>query len=68
MIALAGALGIGTVAEGVEKAEAAETPSALGCDHVQGYLIARPMAFGDTLVWLAESDMRSAAGTASRLA
>ncbi|PZQ49653.1 MAG: diguanylate cyclase [Rhodovulum sulfidophilum] len=52
MIAMAGALGIHTLAEGVETPEAMETLRALGCDLAQGYLIARPMALGDTFDWL----------------
>lgn len=53
MIAMARALGIHTLAEGVETAEAREVLRALGCDQLQGYLIARPMSLADTLDWLA---------------
>jgi diguanylate cyclase (GGDEF)-like protein len=52
MIAMAGALGIDTLAEGVETPEALEVLRGLGCDLAQGYLIARPMAVGDTFDWL----------------
>ncbi len=42
-VALAGALGASVVAEGVETTEQLETLIGLGCDRMQGYLIARPM-------------------------
>ena len=37
------ALGLTSVAEGVERPEQLTALAALGCDHVQGYLFARPM-------------------------
>ena len=43
MIAMAHALGIGTLAEGVETEAALAVLRRLGCDRVQGYLIAQPM-------------------------
>ncbi|TPE50455.1 putative bifunctional diguanylate cyclase/phosphodiesterase [Amaricoccus solimangrovi] len=52
MIAMAGALGIGTLAEGVESRAAAEVLRELGCDLAQGYLIAKPMPLGETFDWL----------------
>jgi EAL domain-containing protein (putative c-di-GMP-specific phosphodiesterase class I) len=54
MIAMARALGIRTLAEGVETAEAAATLRALGCDHIQGYAVAQPMSHAETFGWLAE--------------
>lgn len=42
--AMAHALGITTIAEGVETAEQAEILTALGCDFAQGYHFARPVA------------------------
>jgi predicted signal transduction protein with EAL and GGDEF domain len=40
--AMASALGVGVVAEGVETAEQAAEAQALGCDWAQGYYFARP--------------------------
>jgi diguanylate cyclase (GGDEF)-like protein len=53
MIAMAHALGIATLAEGVETEAARATLAHLGCDAVQGYLVGRPMPLADTLPWLA---------------
>ena len=54
MIAMARALGIGTLAEGVETEAARDDAArALGCDQFQGYLVARPMSLAETLRWLA---------------
>ncbi len=44
MIELAHHLGLGVVAEGVETPESRMQLAALGCDHIQGYLIGRPAA------------------------
>lgn len=44
-------LGIETLAEGVETPEEHSTLAQLGCGHVQGYGIARPMPFEDTIGW-----------------
>jgi diguanylate cyclase (GGDEF)-like protein len=52
MIAMARALGIRTLAEGVETPEAEATLRALGCDHAQGYLVSRPMSREETFGWL----------------
>jgi EAL domain-containing protein (putative c-di-GMP-specific phosphodiesterase class I)/signal transduction histidine kinase/DNA-binding response OmpR family regulator len=45
-------LGLSTVAEGVETVEDLELVRSLGCDGVQGYLIARPMELEGLLTWL----------------
>ena len=55
MIAMAHALGIGTLAEGVETEAARSVLRELGCDRFQGYLVARPMALAETLAWLRAS-------------
>jgi len=44
-------LGIDALAEGVETPEQQATLTAMGCPHLQGYGIARPMPFADTIPW-----------------
>jgi diguanylate cyclase len=53
IVAMARALGIRTLAEGVETAEEEAALRELGCDEVQGYRIARPMPLADATAWLA---------------
>ena len=55
-VALAHALGLSLVAEGVETVATSATLARLGCDVAQGYAIARPMPVEDFLRWLAASD------------
>ncbi|SNR45781.1 putative bifunctional diguanylate cyclase/phosphodiesterase [Blastococcus mobilis] len=55
-VALAHALGLSVVAEGVETLATSTTLARLGCDVAQGYAIARPMPVDDFLRWLAASD------------
>jgi diguanylate cyclase (GGDEF)-like protein len=43
MIGLARAKGLQTTAEGIETAEQNEILQRLGCDHIQGYLLSRPI-------------------------
>ena len=45
-------LGIGTLAEGVETAGEHAMLAQLGCGHVQGFGIARPMPVDRTLAWI----------------
>ncbi len=47
VIGLARAIGLTTVAEGVETEEQFEMLKNMGCDIAQGYLIAKPLALGD---------------------
>lgn len=47
-------LNLVTVAEGVETEEDLELVRSLGCDMIQGFYIAKPMALQDLLVWLAQ--------------
>lgn len=47
-------LGIEVLAEGVETEAEAEALRALGCHGFQGYVLARPMPLGETLLWLEE--------------
>ncbi len=51
-IELAHALGMQVVAEGVSEAEQLEALRELGCDAVQGFLVARPLTFDALLAWL----------------
>ena len=43
MVALAGSLGMKTVAEGVATDEQLALVRALGCDRIQGYIFSRPV-------------------------
>ncbi len=52
MIAMAAALGIGTLAEGVETEAARDALARLGCGQYQGFLAARPMSLAETMPWL----------------
>lgn len=51
IIAMAQALGLSTVAEGVETAPQLELLKSLGCDQIQGYFFSRPLAAGDFLAY-----------------
>ncbi|MGH2676498.1 MAG: EAL domain-containing protein, partial [Actinomycetota bacterium] len=53
VISMAHALGMPTIAEGVETAEQLYTLRRLGCDYAQGYLFARPQVLADVLELLA---------------
>jgi EAL domain-containing protein (putative c-di-GMP-specific phosphodiesterase class I) len=53
-------LGLTVVAEGVEDQWTLDTLTGLGCDHAQGFYIARPMAAGDLVQWLGQSPWRMA--------
>jgi len=52
VIGLGRAFGRSVVAEGVETPDHIERLLALGCDVMQGYALARPMAAGDFLRWV----------------
>jgi diguanylate cyclase len=52
MIAMARALGIETLSEGIETQEAQDMLRRLGCHYGQGYKIAKPMSLEDTFDWL----------------
>ncbi len=58
VIDLAHALGLIAVAEGVEDAETLKLLGELGCDEVQGFFIAKPMAPGDLVPWMLETAAR----------
>jgi EAL domain-containing protein (putative c-di-GMP-specific phosphodiesterase class I) len=52
LLSLADRLGLETVAEGVERAAEHALLAQLGCDHVQGFCIARPMPAQKFAEWL----------------
>jgi diguanylate cyclase (GGDEF)-like protein len=54
-------LGYGVVAEGVENAETRQRLSALGCDAIQGFLIARPMPADQTAEWIGKAGLPTVA-------
>lgn len=53
-VSLGHALGMEIVAEGVEDTEVMKAVERLGCDHVQGYHVARPMSVDALANWLRE--------------
>ena len=54
ILEMADRLEVATLAEGVETSGEHALLAQLGCGHVQGYRIAKPMPFEDTLNWLQE--------------
>jgi diguanylate cyclase len=52
ILSMAEQLGLDTLAEGVELQEEHNMLAQLGCKHVQGYILARPMPFEDVAPWL----------------
>ncbi|RZI83798.1 MAG: EAL domain-containing protein [Rubrivivax sp.] len=52
VVRLSHALGMTVVAEGVETEAQRQVLSKLGCDELQGFLFARPMAEGDLRQWM----------------
>ncbi len=55
LLAFSEKLGIDALAEGVETEAEVEALNALGCAEIQGYVTARPMPLGETLLWLDEN-------------
>lgn len=55
LLAFSDKLGIRALAEGVETAEEIAALGALDCYEYQGYVAARPMPLGETLLWLEEN-------------
>ena len=51
-------LGLTVCCEGVESGIALDVLEQCGCDYVQGYFIARPMAAADVAPWIAETEAR----------
>jgi EAL domain-containing protein (putative c-di-GMP-specific phosphodiesterase class I)/CheY-like chemotaxis protein len=52
VIGLARAIGLGTVAEGVETQEQFDLLKGMGCDIAQGYLIAKPLVLDDLMKFI----------------
>ena len=52
ILTMAEQLGVATIAEGVEKQGEHAMLAQLGCRHVQGYGLARPMPLADTFDWI----------------
>lgn len=52
IISMAERLDLDTLAEGVETAAEQAMLARLGCGHVQGFGIARPMPFAETVTWM----------------
>ena len=52
LLAMAERLKIATLGEGVETAAEHALLGQMGCDHVQGFALARPMPLGDTFTWI----------------
>ena len=59
IVTLAHNIGLRTVGEGVETEEALQLLAEMGCDTVQGYHLARPMAAADFDVWMASRQQRA---------
>ncbi|WP_179379237.1 putative bifunctional diguanylate cyclase/phosphodiesterase [Jannaschia marina] len=62
ILGLADRLSIDTLAEGVETAAEHATLAEMGCPHVQGFGIARPMPFDDTMPWSRKHQATSVEG------
>ena len=61
ILSLAERLGLETLSEGVESPAEHTMLAQLGCGHVQGFGIARPMPFEDTLDWITKHRARRTA-------
>ncbi|MEM7523127.1 MAG: bifunctional diguanylate cyclase/phosphodiesterase [Pseudomonadota bacterium] len=64
MIDLAASVGVKALAEGVETAGEKTLLAKMGCDELQGYLIARPMPVEDAAEWLGAKSQEIASITA----
>ncbi|MCU1739050.1 MULTISPECIES: putative bifunctional diguanylate cyclase/phosphodiesterase [Pseudomonas] len=58
LVALSLDMELECVVEGIETREELKALCSLGCMQVQGFLFSRPVAFADTLVWLAQAEVR----------
>jgi EAL domain-containing protein (putative c-di-GMP-specific phosphodiesterase class I) len=66
VIELARAFDLGVVAEGVDSEESLRVVAELGCDHAQGFFIARPMRPTVLGAWLEDFERRGARFPARR--
>src|SRR3984885_5843440 len=57
IVDLVGALGIRSVAEGVESAEVASALAAMGCAAAQGWYFSKPLNAASATAWLAEREL-----------
>jgi diguanylate cyclase (GGDEF)-like protein len=64
IVGMADNLGIDALAEGVENGAEQSMLAQLGCRYVQGYGLARPMPFDDTVSWLHKHNAKLAGGPA----
>ncbi|MFN2348435.1 MAG: EAL domain-containing protein, partial [Thioalkalivibrio sp.] len=55
IVVMAQALRLEVVAEGVENRQQLELLREMGCDHVQGFLLSRPVPATDIPPWLEQS-------------
>jgi diguanylate cyclase (GGDEF)-like protein len=62
IVEMARALGMGTIAEGVEDGAQLEVLRHAGCETIQGFLVARPMPLAQLHHWLAEWRGQAAGG------
>jgi EAL domain-containing protein (putative c-di-GMP-specific phosphodiesterase class I) len=58
LVDLARALGIRSVAKGVESADAAAALCAMGCDAAQGWYFSRPLNLASATAWLADGHVQ----------
>ena len=65
VVRLVQSLGFETVAEGVEHEDQAEVLRVIGCDVIQGYAVAAPMAEDAFLNWAREARLRVASAQRS---
>ena len=54
LLSFSAKLGIDATTEGVETRSERKVLQNLGCPHIQGFVTARPMPLGETLLWLEE--------------
>jgi diguanylate cyclase (GGDEF)-like protein len=66
IVDLVGALGIRSVAEGVESAEVAEELAAMGCAAAQGWYFSKPLNAASATAWLAEREAPAIAAPRER--
>ncbi|MGI9395705.1 MAG: putative bifunctional diguanylate cyclase/phosphodiesterase [Boseongicola sp.] len=58
LLAMSEQLNVETLGEGVETPAEHTMLAQLGCDHIQGFCVARPMPLGDTLTWIPDHHAR----------